>query len=257
MISPQRWTIPLILVAAGQGCQVQNLPDPPSPEIRAQLGRIRIERVVQEADVSLDHPAGCCSGFCKGMVYGWELLLPSGDSTGSMVEALLVIPAIVLAFVYGPVGMVRGMPGEQVRDLEPSIRAAFDDSPLGPGLARAVLAEARRQDHYRVLGPEEEGPADTLLQLEIDRRELLGLSVKSEQLILDPPYQVVVRARVTLVRISEGREVYRGYFRFCSDAKAFGQWSENGGAAVRSSLAAGTDWLAERIVSIALEPPPK
>ena len=110
-----------------------------------------------------------------------------------------------------------------------------------------------------ILGLDDSGPADTILRIAVDHKNLILSPPRSASMkkFLNPFLSVSLRLRVSLERRSDLRLLYDETFRFGSSALNFEQWSLNDGEQVRLAIVEGRRWLAGQVSSIVLKPPLK
>lgn len=248
----------LLLWASAQGCTSLRVPaHPPSEEVRAQLGVIRIEVVPEEPEPGIEHPpGGSCQGFSRGMGHGANLLfslLPREGGAG--VEVVFLAPMPVLSLVYGFIGMFRSMPSEDLESLEKPIQAAFVETPVCLGLRTRLLEETRSRAGDRILGSDDLGSADTVLRVELVRKDLSQREPMPRKMkeFLDPDFLVQVRAHVRLIRVADGEVLYEGLFQDRSELRTFGEWMRDDGQAVRRALSSSPGSLAANVARTLFE----
>jgi hypothetical protein len=259
----------LFLAFAASGCTAPD-PAPPSAEIRAGLGRIALVaspqppalRVIAVPGGRLDGAANGAGAALVSSIHGCLEVDPTGICA---LAALVLTPYISLGgAIYGAVAAA---PESEVaaagREIESALTGEDLQTAMAGGLAKAVRAAGLDAGLF----PPEVSPAgaaapvpdhaalqargfDTLLEVRVMEVRL------GKRPAVNPPLHVVIEVQARLIRLRDGREVYRRDFAYRSEqGHRYAAWGADRARALRAGLGQGYRALSDRMVAALLLDP--
>lgn len=262
----RRFTLLIAWVTAiSSGCAT--LPAPPSPEARAELGRIGVIALPSVPQGEFHTYAkgrieGGARGAAEGAVVGmFHTFAAAGSGGGPYAGAAAAIAGLIFTLTGAGVGGVLGareaVPAGTAREIERQINAVLADMDLGAGLAETLVEQsAHRSDlpsaDLRYLGRDEgSGPSqaartgetvDTIIEIRVTEAGLLGGSGET------PDVRFYMNAHVRLVHAADGVERYSRDFLHTSERRPYAQWFLDDAHRLGEAFQEALDRLSGRIL---------
>ena len=249
----------LVLSACAETAGTYTLPPPPSEGLRRELGTIGVAAVRFEPHYKLDTPAkGPLEGAGRGAGLGAVTPFVIGvqfPPYGSIAGAALAPGGAVIG---GVAGADAARPAKEVEAAEAALTKALAEQNLPAGIRAAVLAVAgeRTRRSFVPLPERQLAAGDT----EPDYRDLAGTGVDTvlELSVRDvglagpwapnPKLYAVMTVQTRLVRVADGKEVYRHELAYVGALHRFTEWAANEEQLLRGELDVAYRVLAEAIV---------
>lgn len=216
---------------------------PPTAEVRASLGRVAVQSSSSgiHVDVEKPHTRG------KAAAAGVMDALSGIDGGGGGDFGGIVIFLLPIAAVVG--GTVGGMHGTQEAEAQAEWEAlsnACTTLDFQEGLRRNVITAMRKYTRVPVQTGESgvfgQRTADTLLELRVLQAGLSGQKYKNS------PMTVFLKARARLVRVSDGRELYKHVWIQTGRELTYDQWAGHNARLFRGELSYLCGKVAVRMV---------
>ncbi len=242
---------------------------PPTPETRAQLGRLGVVALASSPKGDFRTFAkgrgvgaakGAALGGGGGLLYG--LGEASVGASNPYAAAVIILGGLIFMLVGTTVGAVTGavtaVPAETANGIEQQIDKTLDTMNLSTNLAAAVFAaQASRSDlkpHSLVsLGSVKPGDTipycdylhddiKTILQVEVTDVGFQGGTGKR------PVIALYMNASVRMIDTATGGNLYTRDFRYLSEERAFDEWLENDAKQLAIGFEDARKDLADRIL---------
>lgn len=241
-----------------------------SPESRMQLGRVGVLSLPSKPNIEFQPFAkGWATGAAKGGAFGViDGLLSAlaeaarNQPTGPYAAPAILINAVVMTtvntLVYGVAGGLEAVPAKTARQIEQELKAAIGDVNLANDLAENICTVSSGRtdlDRYALtcLGlPQSDNTGaydhlakqgiNTAVEVQITEAGFRGGSGSQ------PLVRFYLNARIRLLAIDSGKEIYSGDFQYLSRDLPFAQWFMDGSKALLSGFKQGMIDLADRIV---------
>jgi hypothetical protein len=236
-------TVALVAGAAivHSGCASSRLPPPPSEQLRAELGTVRVTSGSSDAAMVFVEPArGAGEGAMRGALIGFYNTMALGallGPAGGFVIALAPLGAAMGAAA----GSAAAEPAEQLKEKEAAIMRTLTELKIQEYVRGCVFSALREQSPDTAVTASEGERASTRLEITVEKFGLEDHSVLGARDI-NPPLRFVMTERTRMVRASDGTELYahwltwRGQFRSLDDwvAQETTLLKEEAGRACRS-----------------------
>ena len=261
VVSPQiTCLLSLFFIGALAGCTgpqgQRELPAAPSEAVRRAIQKIAI---VCDEDPRLEMKAaktpgaaaaqGALGGFFAGAA------APGGSGGGDFAGAAQVLVWAVTIPVGTVVGAVsgwgEGVPKEEIDKAQGALRVAAQETAISSVLRERLIAEGVRKTQYAFSEGEEAqegsqqrsaGKFDTVLELRLLNLGLIGPADAN------PDLAVFVKARLRLVRVADGAELYTYTWVQSSGCHKFTDWGADDAKLFREQLKQIADAMAESII---------
>ena len=221
---------------------------------RAGLGAIGVAVPARTPGKTIEAPPSADDAMVQGAGLWFVQCAAQGGTIGLLVSPLC-------AAVGAGLGALSAAPEEDVHTSGVAIRAALEDYYSHQALRdRTVLVAAQTsapaltlqatplaEDALTRRGNPWRFDAQVDSVIEIGVEELLLPAWRSGA-TTNLPTPVSVRARVRVVNLGDGVEIYNRSYRFVSDRRLFSEWGADNAAALRHALDAGFEQIAEAIV---------
>jgi hypothetical protein len=220
---------------------------------RTRLGAIGVAMPSRNPGRTVEEPPSGDDALYQGAGM-WFVQCAQGGTIGLMVAPLC-------AAIGAGLGSMSAESEEAVLSASFAIRDALEDyyshdtlrdrtvrAAAQSGARTLILESSSESGQIRAVGRERwrfDEPVDSVIEVGVE--ELL-LPARRSGVTTNLPTPLSVRARVRVVHIDDGREIYNRSYGFVSDKKLFRQWGAENGAALRHALDVGFDQMAERIV---------
>ncbi|SDT10970.1 hypothetical protein [Pseudomonas oryzae] len=237
------------------GCAgLQQMAAAPDTRRQADLGRVAVIAAGHQPDIHLEGFArnklsGAASSAGSTFVHCLE---PIGQShcSGDFCGAVLILwfgVCGVAGMVGGVVGAVKAPSGRSVHQAEGDLHKAVEAGEIQEALRRqveqaavahgdaAVSVEApvaraaAREGDYRPLA---DSGVDSVLEVALSEVTTLGPAI-------DQPLQLLMQARVRLIRTADNRELRADEFLYQGERNLQAQWAAGGGTRLVQALQAG------------------
>jgi len=238
--------ISLLLLIGEVACTARHSIQPPSEEIRSQLGTVGIvpAHFIPESEFVMPARgtgAGARRGLVKGAGVGGSLLSGGGSvgSQGAPCIAFFLLPVagVVVGAVIGTVvGGVTALPAATVDEAETTLKKALTDIKVQETLMERVVNVARDQTPYLFIPIKELGPIspdeqisycflategiNTILEISVLKFGLVG-----SKWDINPDLMLFMSVRVRLIRVSDDTELYVHTFEFKESNHSFIEWT--------------------------------
>jgi hypothetical protein len=264
----------LLLLQAGCATQFPEpyelIPNPPSPQVRAKLGRVKLVASQTRPVFEFRRPSTIGESVGSGVKGGLSSGLPIMgavpevydiflDQTGMLAVAMVGLGAatsIVGAPVGGLVGLTvnKGVSKKKIRTFENTLAVIEANGVIQQTVRQRAQQAAREQAPYLFdvpaaqITPAETEQADTLLEISVQEVSVAALDGRGSPLML------VIKVNARLVEMQSGRELYHCPLVYRSKSGCFKEWSENNAAAFLQEVNRGCDILAGKIVKQMFSP---
>ena len=261
-LSNKRSGIALLLVPllAVGGC-AHRMPGPvPSEADRATLGTVGIASATYIPEISFLVPAkgagqGALIGTSTGFTAPFQGLAGAGPY-GIFVAAAM---GVVLAPFGAMIGASNAMPLEEARSSETALRKALAELEIQESLRDRLIAEAKGKVGTRSFRIVDGGPAgpsekptyapsafermDSVLEVRCTR-----LGLRTQTWGTDPPMEFFLEAKLRLVRVRDGAELWSRTLSHRSEAHRLPEWAEDGGKPLKEAFVQAYGEIAEKTV---------
>lgn len=220
---------------------------------RAGLGAVGVAMPARDPGRTIEPPPSGNDALYQGAGL-WFVQCAQGGTIGLMVAPLC-------AAIGAGLGSLSAESEENVMAANFAIRAALEDyyshDTLRDRMVRAAAQSGARSftmesapDSTQISPPGRrrwrfDEPVDSVIEVGVE--ELLLPALRSGA-TTNLPTPLSVRARVRVVHLSDGREIYNRSYGFVSDRKLFRDWGAENGAALRHALETGFEEMATQIV---------
>jgi len=231
-------------------------------QARAELGTIGVVSACFEPEFKCPHKpltkgkaaAAGAIGGALGALYGGVM---TGDPYGLALGIVLVPVFSAGGAVYG---VIEGKTTKTIKETEETLNA-FRHEKIQETLREHFLSVAREKTPYTFIVVEEQRPAflgqevsygcfadksiDTVLEMSVPSYEL-----KSEKEGLNPPLSFNTGVLIKLIRIADGKELYRKYFPYVGSKRKFTGWAAKNARPLREEFDRSFKNLANEIVEV-------
>ncbi len=214
----------------------QLLPPPPSEDLRAQLGRVRLsEGDMQTAVVFSGFPKGAGEGAAAGAGAGALLTIYYSSKLFGPFGSVGIFLAPVGALVGAVGGAVSAEPTATVEEKETAFRVAMEELKV-PETFRHGVADRLPERTPTPGGPvSSDEPATTILEVVVERFGLEG-------------GRFTLTERTRLIRSSDGAELYSHWLTYRGLFRPLDDWVSQNHLRLREEAARACRELAERLV---------
>ena len=263
-------------------------PLPPADEVRAQFRTIGLPAMRFLPDTELEMPGkgwGALKGAGSGLVAGvgpglwmlkgldrtcektmrawWIILGPPCLYFFLAPGAVLGTGVIVVGGTFGALGgavhgAVVAESGSRISAVENSIRSTGAVLTVHESLRDQLVRTARSRSSLNLVELDGHGPTavgdtidyrplasegiDTVVEASIPRIRLAGTDG------INPPLGLIMTARATVIRTSDGAELYAETFEYHGSSYKLGDWGADDGEMFRREVSHGVGILVEKIV---------
>jgi hypothetical protein len=205
---------------------------PPTAEVRASLGRVAVQSASSATNAGVEKPYTRGKAAAAGAM---EAISGMGSSGGDFAGIAIVILPIA-AVVGGTVGGMHGTPEAEAQAEWQVLSNTCATLDFQRALRRDVIMAMGKYTRIPVVQAGQSGvstprTADTLLELSVLQAGLAGKKYH------DSPMTVFLKVQARLVRLSDGKELYKHVWLQAGSTKTYSQWASRDAALFRKELA--------------------
>lgn len=216
-------------------------PPPPTEEVRARLGTVRVESAGTGTEAEFAKPLTRGEAAAKGAFESSMGVAQGMSGSGGLggVVAVAIMP--FAAAIGGAASASKGTPEEEIKATESALLGAFSQMDYQRAVRDKVVQFGRKYTrHPFVTGA---GNGDSVLQLNVVGAGLTGSTNKGA------PLAMFLRIHVRLLDSKNGALLYERTFVQSSGAYSFNVWGANGGRLLRNHLPVISGIIAQNIIA--------
>ena len=234
------------------------VPQPLSEEVRATLGTIGVVSAAVTPETQFKGPTGGkLHGTGKGAAVGFlagagrAAMVTPPEPLSAALWLVFVVPAVaaVGTVAGGVYGAFAAESGGKVKEAEAALNKALGELKVQETMRDRVLQEAVDKTPHTFVLIHDQAPyssladkgIDTVLEISVLRFGLAGSGV-------NPPLALVISVRASLIRISDGTELYGRPWIYHSRKRKLTDWAADDAQPFREEVDRVYQGLAERIV---------
>ena len=206
---------------------------PPTPEVRASLGRVAVQSASSVTHAGVEKPYTPGKAAAAGAM---EAISGIGSSGGGDYAGVAIVLLPIAAVVGGTVGGMHGTPEAEAQTEWQVLSNTCDTLDFQRALRRDVILAMEKYTRIPVVHAGKSGvltqrTADTLLEVSVLQAGLAGRKYKNS------PMTVFLKVQARLVRLSDGQELYRHVWMQTGSQRTYSQWANRDALLFRKELA--------------------